>query len=66
LGKNLRALQQEFIARMFFKWAFLKVKKAPPAQVEKSNYFAKREKTGKVKKGGGFNKIIPPSSTNRF
>jgi hypothetical protein len=23
LGKNLRARQKEFIARMFFKWAFL-------------------------------------------
>jgi hypothetical protein len=36
---------------MFFKWAFLKVKKARPAQVGKLNYFAKRGKTGKVKKG---------------
>jgi hypothetical protein len=60
LGKNLLARQKEFIARMFFKWAFfLKVKKARPAHVGKSNYFAKRGGTGKVKKGG-FNKIPPP------
>jgi hypothetical protein len=33
LGKNLRARQKEFIAWMFFKWAFFKGKKARPAHV---------------------------------
>jgi hypothetical protein len=50
-GKKLCAGQKEFIAHMFFKWAFFKVKKARPAHVGKSNYFAKRGKAGKVKKG---------------
>jgi hypothetical protein len=45
-------LERKFIARMFFKWAFLKVKKTRPAHVGKSNSFAKRGETGKVKKGG--------------
>jgi hypothetical protein len=38
---------------------FLKVEEARPAYVGKSNYFAKRGETGKVKKGGGFNKRPP-------
>jgi hypothetical protein len=42
LGENVCARQTEFIARMFFKWPFLKVKKACLAHVRKSNYFGKR------------------------
>jgi hypothetical protein len=40
LGKNLCAQQKKFIAWMFFKWAFVKVKKARPVHVGKSNYCA--------------------------
>jgi hypothetical protein len=58
--KNLCARQTEFIARMFFKWAFFKVKKARPAHVGKSNSFAKRGETGKVKKGKGGSDKRPP------
>jgi hypothetical protein len=42
LWKELCARQTEFIARIFFKWAFLKVKKTRPAHVGKSNYFVKQ------------------------
>jgi hypothetical protein len=51
---------------MFFKWAFFKVKKSLPAHVGKSSYFAKRGETGKVKKGGGFNKRPPPFLAKSF
>jgi hypothetical protein len=45
-------LEKEFMARVFFKWAFLKVKIGRPTHVETSNYVAKRGKACEVKKGG--------------
>jgi hypothetical protein len=60
LGKNLRARQKEFIALMFFKWAFFKGLKSPCRVHWKIKLFLEAGGGGKVKKRDGFNKRILP------
>jgi hypothetical protein len=55
-------LERKFIARMFFKYAFLKVKKARPTHIRRSNSFAKRRGgADKLKKGGSDTPLLATS-----